>query len=274
MIPFWRRIRFAATLSLGALATCKDGTGPEPPRLAAVGPVPAAVFGTTYVWDEAGGGYRADHARTGAPADGVRFRLYAASPSATGPVLPLRDIGYVDLANREATEGEAFIVQLVAGTRRAADYLVTAVPTSSLITVDAVGFFSEGTQRIDFDLKQRLTALSYAFTYSLASDSGWAVSLGLTVTRGGISAVYSVSYRGTVISLIGNLTQTSTDVNIKLNDVLVARATGDPGAPVIAGVGGRQLVPEEVEAFTIVLGEMLRLPLAVDGIFGPAYRLY
>jgi hypothetical protein len=47
MIPFWRRIRFAATLSLGALATCKDGTGPEPPRLAAVGPVPAAVFGTT-----------------------------------------------------------------------------------------------------------------------------------------------------------------------------------------------------------------------------------
>src|SRR6184192_194917 len=82
-------------------------------------PIAAAIFpdsarGKTFVWDTTSDRYVTSTA-AGAPANGVRFLLYAVQPFAIVPARPLSMIGYVDLTDQttpraladQATEGVA-----------------------------------------------------------------------------------------------------------------------------------------------------------------------
>ncbi len=245
--------------------------GPRP-----AGPVPAQALGKTYAWSTAIPGYLLDPALSGAPAAGARFRLYAVTDgSATSPDLPLRDIGYVDLANDTAGAWDAFTVRLYSGADLLADYRVTALTSSTQIDVHATGDLATAEGTIGFDLEHRLGQLSWRFLHTLTDASGLEVDLDLTLTGSLIAADYHLRRGGTVVHLFGNLTATSSDVQVSVNGVATAHLTGDPSSPpTITGVGGRQLTPEELEAFSTAFDEMLRLPFAPDRLFAPAYRFY
>ena len=58
--------------------------------------IPDAVTGTTFEWNADSAGYVAT-AREGAPANGIRFIVYAIDPLTGDPVLPLVETGYVDI---------------------------------------------------------------------------------------------------------------------------------------------------------------------------------
>jgi hypothetical protein len=64
--------------------------------------IPDNVKGRTFVWDANTRSFVADAAATGAPANGVRFVLYAWDVL-NGPTLPLNRIGYVDIFPAEGS---------------------------------------------------------------------------------------------------------------------------------------------------------------------------
>ena len=81
-------------------------------RLSPVARVSAALIpdgdkGKTFVYDPGSGSYVADAGASGAPANGVRFVLYAWDGSNGRPAAPLARLGYVDIAPGEgATSSE------------------------------------------------------------------------------------------------------------------------------------------------------------------------
>src|SRR4026208_1737986 len=75
---------------------------------------PPETDGLTFEWDTTGIGSYQPTARTGAPATGVRFILYAVNGLTGLPTEPLTEVGYVDLAD-ESTASVAKLHVTVAG---------------------------------------------------------------------------------------------------------------------------------------------------------------
>lgn len=106
---------------------------------------PAEALGTTYEWNLGASRYDTS-AQAGAPADGVRFLLYALDTVAVAPVDPLALIGQVDLI--DVTVGTPTLRLVVAsGTTARADYTVSG----SASTWAAAGDISVGADTLAFD---------------------------------------------------------------------------------------------------------------------------
>ena len=106
------------------------------------------LFGRTY--DRGPEGYRHNELRTDAPANGVRFILYAIDPVTREPSDV--EIGYVDLLD-ESTD-LARVVRVVAvtdGVERI-NYTVSATIGSQTAGFAVVGFISDGTDVVEIDL--------------------------------------------------------------------------------------------------------------------------
>src|SRR5262245_24397512 len=96
---------------------------PHVAEMSALPIIPDGVLGDTYEWDTTSDVYVAT-ARTGGPANGVRFILYAINPITQTPVEPLVEVGLVDLMD-ESTTGTLRLhirVQGVGGTPTYLDY--------------------------------------------------------------------------------------------------------------------------------------------------------
>ncbi len=60
--------------------------------------------------------------RTGAPANGVRFLIYAVNPITFVPVEPLQEVGYVQLTDLSGSSTQAARVIVVSGETTYLDY--------------------------------------------------------------------------------------------------------------------------------------------------------
>ena len=89
---------------------------------------------------------------TGAPANGVRFILYAINPVTGEPVDPLQEVGYADLLDQSTGSSNSVRVQLVSNNVTYFDYGVTGSSTASSAQVVVDGYVTDGTTRVNFDL--------------------------------------------------------------------------------------------------------------------------
>jgi len=235
---------------------------------------PSNVLGKTYAWDVNQDRY-IQSTQSGAPANGVRFLLYVANDS--GPVLPLQQLGYVDLTDESSPQADILGVLLRLGGTNVADYTISAeYPTQSSLILTASGRLTNPnntSSHVDFTLEQNVSLTSLGVDYHVQGSNGFTIDFQLTFTQSGANVNFAISNGGNTLSLSGTLTfgATSDTVNfqIKYNGTVVATVTGNGDNPTITGSGGRQLSEAEIANLVAIwqgAGEVLD---ALDAVFEP-----
>ena len=112
---------------------------------------PVEVVGKTFEWNATSVAYAAT-ARTGAPATGVRFILYAIDELTGQPATPLVEVGYIDLID-ESGGGSPKVHVVVAGLAGAPVYVNYTVSltsqSSSSVKISTAGYITNGASSPD-----------------------------------------------------------------------------------------------------------------------------
>jgi hypothetical protein len=219
--------------------------------------IPAAALGKTFTYDPALDEYTIS-ALTGAPANGVRFVLYAIDPIGGMPVEPLVEVGHADLTRTATSSSATARVRVFAGTASPTEVLDYTARVGGSVTsprIEVEGFAENSEDRMEFSL---------AVAFSLADESvhiNWLTEVptqGL-VTRlnqsftGDLVPVFTID--AAVVSPSGRVDMDGT-INDETGGSIVVKVNGDTFAtmtlanggevePTLVGAGGEPLTEEE-----------------------------
>jgi len=226
--------------------------------------LPPEVLGTTFVYDPARQRYVPDPSRTGAPANGARFILYAINPVTRQPIVE-QEIGFADLMDESAsrTSGIALHLRVVSGGVTYLDYLLAADGTPTTGALAAGGFLTDGTTRLDFRIEARARHdsageamdLDFAFDVPVRAFTTVAHVSGAHTASGDLGHVAMTIHSGDAtldFDVVGDDRQVS--ATVRVNGQLFATISGSPGQPGVRGAGGLELTPQEAEALRQMLG--------------------
>jgi len=140
--------------ALASFASLSQNIVPAPPlqragQILAASPqgliIPDSLYGSIFTWDSASARY-ARTAATGGPATGIRFMLYAVSPSTGAVSFPLTPVGQTDLSDEGVgqTEHLHIIVAGAGGTPAYVDYTGSLSGGGGSATAGLVGSLSNG----------------------------------------------------------------------------------------------------------------------------------
>ena len=249
--------------------------------------IPSEYYGTTYAWNPDSLSYVATDA-TGAPANGVRILWYAIDPSTGLPAEPLNALGYVDLADESTTESNRLAVTIFryADEVTLADYSFdlsfTYTQSSFTFNVASMGYLSNGTDQLNFDLSQNLSATETEVTIdqSFALDlegTDRAMSFDATVTADPQSetgepetmvAETTISNGERTIRMEIAYQNDALDGTIYDNGTPVVLISGTLENPVFTDTEGNELTQQQIDALQALwdaIGEMFEL---VERLFG------
>lgn len=211
--------------------------------------IPSEIAGKTY---EYSGGTYVPTDRTGAPANGVRFLLYAVDPVTFAPVEPLVETGHVDITDLSGTSTQAARVQVVSGSTTYLDY--TVVANSATVTV--TGFVTDGNHQANLSLRATLnSAGTLTLVYGLdVPQRDVSIDLNLTasdlgVEGGTIDLILSMSGPNGTVTMSGQFTSTGATLTVRTGGRVFATITATGGAePVITGADGLPITDEDAAA--------------------------
>lgn len=240
-----------------------------------------AVLGRTYIYSPAERRYVPDATRTGAPANGVRFILYALDPGTHDPLVSL-ETGYADLTDQEPpglAVGLRF--RAVSSGRTFLDYALTLTPTFTGGILGVNGFLADETNRLDFTIGATGQAIGSSqaaqvtFELSVPSQEFEATGSINATGSGGVGSAHvdiEVAIGSDEIRLTGESSATVVNATLTVNGDLFAVITGNPHHPTVRGEGGRELTAAETLVLaglvgviygTVELFEHLLEPVAV-----------
>jgi hypothetical protein len=229
---------------------------------ASVAAVPAAVLGTTFVWDATNDIYVASNL-PGAPTSGVRFVLYAVDPVALRPVVPLVEVGYVDITDHSTSTALDVGVRVVEGSVVYLDYDVKSTATASGGLVTVGGQVSNGTTVATFNLKTTISDNAgspvFSFDYRLNVPSrhlslDWTATIAnISTTEVAITLDLAVSGQNGDVRMTGSFGASGGSLAVKVNGDLLATVNLDGVDPVVTGAGGAPLTPEEEASLHAIL---------------------
>lgn len=145
--------------------------------------LPDSLLGKTFIWDTAQSKYVLSDS-TGAPANGIRFELYAVDIEGHIAV-PLVQVGHLDLIDKSTASAQSLEVVVAGATFTYIDYTVTGSGTLSSFTLTASGFIRNSTRELDFSISYAVTGVSCAITEQFddaADNAHLAFSFGITET--------------------------------------------------------------------------------------------
>lgn len=253
---------------------------------------PTEIVGRTLVWDFAQERYVVDETRTDAPQNGVRLVHYAMNQATRTPLLPLQEIGFIDLADEDVAEEERLGIRVVITTgaedRTLLDYVVgftgESEPAEGSLLFTAVGTLNSGTSSLDFDLSQGFTwseaenAEELALDYVYEAGAGITVGLQMRATKafqaetwGDLEFLVEINDGADVVevdALIG--IDGSLAGEIRLNGVGVVDITGSDGDAVFSHAGGGSLTQQDRNALRNLWNLMVRLLALTEGLLAPA----
>ncbi len=247
----------AAALRLGRALLAVTRAPAFVPRL------PPEVRGITFVLDSVTLQYVPDPGRSGAPANGVRFILYAVDTVTSEP-LPGVEIGYADLMDEgdALPAGIAHRIRVVSGGITHLDYFVTAGGTDSTGALHAAGFVTDGTTRVELQAgisagrTGDTAAMEVRFAIGIPDRAFQAAATVRNVDAAGGSVgeiALDVQQGETRIGLALHGGEDSVIAEFRVNGELLATAQGDGGNPVIRGADGRELTLGERQALSGIL---------------------
>jgi len=265
--------------------------------------VPAALLGTTWVWNTTTHAYEQDGTFTpAAPTDRVRIILYAIDPS-TGHILetPLTPTGFVDLVDESTTTPAVDKLHVIVsgGTPASpgteyANYTVSGQVTgnpATAFTATAAGFVRDGTHTLTFSATFAATQLD-TDNPDLRIDVTWdldnpAVHLELhethelsdadhatfTLTEFSITTgVESVSMSGTLTTVLST-GGGAVDLVIDVNGVPWVRVYTNASGVWVRHADGSQLLPAEGQAFRDLYALPAVIEFAILSLFSPCQSL-
>ena len=229
---------------------------------------PSNLLGVTFEWGATEGHYVPTE-RTGAPADGIRFILYAIDPLTRRPAQPLNETGFLDLTDEGDASATRLGVYAESGGQALVDYFIEMTyqllgeqDISATLTAD--GYISDGTERLDFALDEMATVLGSTQMISVDVDyrlslAGENVSVETT-----LSTELDLSGEGSIEAATAGLTiRNGSDVAVltmelaadnSLSGVLTYNGepalyvSGTEGDPVFERADGEPLTSEDVAA--------------------------
>ena len=229
---------------------------------ARVASIPAELAGVTFVWDEGTDTYVASDL-SGAPANGVRFLLYAVDPIMLRPVEPVVETGYVDVIDQSTLSTLNVRVKVVQANVTYLDYDVTssAAGTSGIVTIDGYAF--NGSVRADFTLKNSISESDGGVVVSLDYDLDvpsrglaidWTATFAnITDTDVAVTLDMSVSGPNGDVRVVGTFASEGGTFTVKVNGETFATVSITTGEPVILGANGQALTPDEEQAVVSVM---------------------
>ncbi len=249
---------------LGALASVNEWQSWKASGLSTPERIPVGLLGKTFRWNEQATppGYEIDPDATDAPANGVRFILYAVDPILQQPINPLNEIGYLDIVDTSSFPTISISMTAhITGRGDLLDVAVTGTFGQTSFTLNTNGFVSNGQQQLDFGLSVSGTTqdVNFDFTFSFATFSARLQFEGQVVEdnlgSGSMTVTFTdTSNRGNVVFSIsvdsqGVIGQGS---GVTMNGDPVAIITGTVDDPQITNADGDPLTPAELQA----LGEL------------------
>jgi hypothetical protein len=241
---------------------------------------PAAVFpadflGKTFIYDADSARYVIAPDSIGAPANGVRLKLYAIDPILERPLVPLIDVGYLDLSDESTPSADALGVLAVVQGVTYLDYLATAVWTTSSLTFTADGYASDGQTQVNFTLSHTWSetdGLTVDYDISVPSTNS---AVGLFLSVNGQSEVItlelSVMHEGESVVFEATLTETSLSGSVTHEGALVVEISGTPAEPVFTDAAGNPLTEEQLRALAEIFGSVGEIIDEFDDLLIPAY---
>jgi hypothetical protein len=217
---------------------------------------PADWLGNTYVYNPDTQTYVLDAQRTGAPADGLRLILYAVDPALHTILLPLDEVGYLDLIDVSTASEDAVQIVAVVNGVTFIDYTASAAVGTSA-TVSAVGYLSNGTSRVDFDLSVTATQAATSFDCQLESGvNSVGFQATIVATEGG-SLTLTVSDGDNDVVLDITVGVTGVNGTITYNGDLVVTISGSPDSPTFTKWDGTAPTQAELNGLR-GLGQIVR----------------
>lgn len=235
---------------------------------------PVDLLGATFVYNPDLGRYEIDAEATGAPADGVRFVLYAVDPIAGEVVLPLDPVGSLDLIDVSTASADAIQIVAVVGDITYIDYTASVSQGTTSATISADGYLSNGTDQVDFDMSVTATLSQASLDYQLSSNDG---SIRLQATMGqdeSLSALLTLQGDGDTIILELAIDPSTVSGEITYNGDVVVTVAGTPEAPTFTKPDGTALTQDEIDALK-AFGEIVgTLFDAFDNLLWPALLVF
>jgi hypothetical protein len=190
---------------------------------------------------------------TGAPANGVRFIVYAVDPISGTPIEPLVEVGYADITVSETTSSATVRIKLVSADVTYLDYAVgITAASSSAGTVTISGFVTNGDDRVNFDLDTHVSSesLTLDYTITVPTSGGFRIDFEGELDLNESTLTSSLEARGPhgTVSISGTQNGTSGTFEVEVNGELFATITISQGQQVVAGADGQPLTQDELEA--------------------------
>ena len=192
----------------------------------------------------------------GAPANGVRFLIYAMNPVTFQPFEPLQEAGYVQLTDVSGSTTQAARVIVVSEGTTHLDYTVSITATTSSGRVTVAGFVTDGNNRANFNLRSTVdesAGLTLLYTLDVPQRD---VSIDLTMSMTGleeqdatIDIELGMNGPNGSISMSGTFGETGGTLTVRVNGNAYATITATGASePTITGADGQPLADEDVAA--------------------------
>ena len=248
---------------------------------------PSNFLGVTFVWDEASGSYVASDG-SDAPADGVRIVYYAIDPFTGEPASPLNPLGYVelrDLSTASSSRLGVLVKRTAGGEATLADYYIdlsyTTTQDQLALRLESVGFLSNGTDQLNFDLTQDVVVTDSAIV--LTQDFGidlegtdigvryeGELTAGLDGETAALDLTATIENGADRVVLALNADAGVLTGSVAHNGATVALIGGTPAAPEFTDPDGNPLSEEDRADLQAVWESVNTLFELVEGIFAPA----
>ena len=216
--------------------------------------IPAEYLGVTFTYDVETDQYGPSDL-DGAPANGVRFIVYAVDPISGAVIEPLVEVGYADVVTTETASSATVRVELVSGGVTYLDYAVGATGSASASTVALTisGFVSNGDDRVDFDLDTHLdlnsTSVTLDYSLIVPTRGGFRIDFEGESTDGSVTSTLEARGPHGTVSISGTQTSSTATFEVEVNGELFGTITTTGSAePVITGADGEPLTEAELEA--------------------------
>lgn len=247
--------------------------------------IPQAALGKTFEYDAELERYAAGQ-RAGAPANGVRFVLYAVDPITDALVFPLVETGYVDLTRSVTNQALTARVEAYSGGQAPAkvlDYAVSVQGTITNPTVIVAGFARNGVDSLTFTLNSTvsLATSTIAIDWRTALPSrGLSSRVEQTITGGEVPQVVIdglLESQSGRVGITGTIAaQSGGTLTVKVNGSTFATITVDgpeDETPTILNAQGQPPTPAEAAMLRQILGWFQAAFETYEDLLDPVDRL-
>ena len=197
--------------------------------------IPSQYLGVTFVYDPETDLYEAS-ALDGAPANGVRFIVYAVNGITGAIIEPLVEVGYADIVTTETDNSLTVRVELVSENVTYLDYTVGTSGSASAITLSVTGYVTNGDDQVTFDLDNtlRVNSLSLDYTLTVPTRGGFRMDFEGEADEGTTTSTLSARGPHGTVLVTGTESGSTGSFDVEVNGEPFAIITAETGqAPVI-----------------------------------------